>query len=229
MFETSRFRRPTGSSRSRCEGHQRKAVLSASRIPGMAREEDQRQPPHLHEGRSRRPYLGAGSWRHGPETWPVPGFPSTRDRKLSFVRNQEDYWDVWRDPTVGAINRHGLHGVQPSHVEPAPALLPAAVHPITAGLSLSRESHFSLDTDDHVRLPASDLRREAAALFPCQHPGERPGSLAVDLVPGRQGLTVRTASESSSAIDETTGRRQSSLLNRPGSPGAVQSWSGGLW
>ena len=68
MFETFRFRKPTGSSRSRCEGHQRKTALPASRIPGMAVEKDQRQPPHLHKRRDRCPNLGAGSRQHGLET-----------------------------------------------------------------------------------------------------------------------------------------------------------------
>ena len=58
MSKTFRSRKPTGSSRSRCEGHQRKTDLPTSRTSRMAVEEDQRQPSYLHERWNCCPYLG---------------------------------------------------------------------------------------------------------------------------------------------------------------------------
>ena len=65
---------------------------------------------------------------------PVPGFPSTRDRKLSFIRRQEDclLGRMWINLTVGTADRRGLHGVQHRYVEPAPAALPVVAHPVAA-------------------------------------------------------------------------------------------------
>ena len=86
------------------------------------------------------------------------------DRSGAFLANRRPEtqapaaWTANRK--MEPADRRGLHGVQHRHVEPAPAALPAIAHPVAAGPSLSRGHRVRLDTDDHVHLPAGDLRWE---------------------------------------------------------------------